>query len=333
MRRVDDDPADTEFQHGAQFGVGLVVPMKDDPVEREPGGVRDVVLSASRDVEVRSFFSDESHPWPVLQRSAHGVDHRAAADPSSSTGTAAAQLVLVIHEQRGADTQPRVLRGRRPWSAAGTGDRSSGASLITALAVVRLTHLRRGHPQRGSPRAFTSPIRHWFFGETESGLRQRGVSSVLDAAVPVVNPGSGPRKVPRTHVVTRCGARSAARLRRPHPDTGRGSGAGRLALVAQRRKVGIEDGEAGHTGQRSAPPDRRDPGVRVLDVVHGVVHRLRGDHVEIEGLGARSMLCSRNVRRHTSGSASSRMSASVTMWPARVSDIRTSSPPFTSFTS
>ena len=54
--------------------------------------------------------------------------------------------------------------------------------------------------------------------------------------------------------------------------------------MRERREIHVEDREARDPALRGATPDRRDARVRVLHVVDGIVHRLGGDEVEVEGL-------------------------------------------------
>ena len=52
----------------------------------------------------------------------------------------------------------------------------------------------------------------------------------------------------------------------------------------ERREVDVGERAARDARARGLAADRRDAGVRVLHVVDGVLHRLRGDDVEVEGL-------------------------------------------------
>ena len=54
-------------------------------------------------------------------------------------------------------------------------------------------------------------------------------------------------------------------------------------LVGERREGRVEDRQARDAAFGRLARDRGDAGVRVLHVVDGVLHRLRGDDVEVEG--------------------------------------------------
>ena len=57
-----------------------------------------------------------------------------------------------------------------------------------------------------------------------------------------------------------------------------------LARVGERCEIGFEDRQPLDPPLGGAPADRRDPRVRVLHVIHGILHRLRRHEVEVEGL-------------------------------------------------
>ena len=88
----------------------------------------------------------------------------------------------------------------------------------------------------------------------------------------------------RTQVVIRCGARKAAASATTSGYAASAREQLELTIVRERREVGLEDRKARDAALCGAAPDRRDAGVRVLHVVDGVLHRLRRDEVEVEGL-------------------------------------------------
>ena len=134
--RVGHDPPDAGGQGGGQLLVGLVVAVEHDAGRREAGREGDVELAAGRDVEVQSFFGDESHHGRAEERLA-GVGDRVGAEGGDVLPAAGPEVRLVVDEQRRpealgqlpevapADREPA---GRREGGRAGRSRRSIGSA-------------------------------------------------------------------------------------------------------------------------------------------------------------------------------------------------------------
>ena len=130
VERVDDDPADTGLERGAQLVGRLVVAVEHDALGREPGVQRDVQLAAGRDVEVEALLGDEARHRGAEERLAR------VRDPPAEAGAVLAGSGRAARPRRrrtaACRTRPPARRGRRRRS---TGSPSAPDAAPTPAAT------------------------------------------------------------------------------------------------------------------------------------------------------------------------------------------------------
>ena len=99
---VDDEPPHAELEREPQLELRLVVPVEHHPLGRKAGSVRDVRLTAGRDVEVEPLFADEASHRDAEERLGR-IRDRAVAERGAVLAASAPQFVLVVHIERCAE--------------------------------------------------------------------------------------------------------------------------------------------------------------------------------------------------------------------------------------
>ena len=293
VERVGDDAPDAALERELQLGVRLVVAVEHDAGRGEAGVERELQLAAGGDVEVQPLVGHEAghgarrgtpcpRTRPRRRRTRRGTRRRGRAARSRSTRRAACRARARarrgrhrrstagrVVDRRGARQQPEVERGAR------RGDLTTRRLVV----VVEARHLvGRVHAEDRERAGETEAAR---LRQPEPRLRERGVVGDHPAVAVEAVERLGEVAHPRGDAV-RCAQRGRlgehARVRRERAEELE------LALVHERRERRVEHRQSRDAHLDRLATDRRDAGVRVLHVVDGILHRLRGDDVEVERL-------------------------------------------------
>ena len=238
-----------------------------------------------------TLLGDEPRHRDAEERLARVRDARAET-ARSTRGTGRRSSVLVVDVQRRAERRRRARRGRR--RRARRARASTDAERGSSDEVERRGHASASSARSSSRRAISSgactprsaervgeadPAR---LGQPQPGLGELGV--VGEHAAVAVEAVERAREVahPRRDLLRRARLRGLVRRRR---DTARARAAARpRARARASARSTVSSGRRATPVGRGLAADRRDPRVRVLHVVDGILHRLRGDDVEIERL-------------------------------------------------
>ena len=156
---VGDDAADAGVTRHRDLGVALVVAVHHQAFGREAGVEGDVQLATGGDVEVQTLLGHEPRHRRAEERLAR-VRHVLGAELLDVGAAPAAQVGLVVDEERGAELARPAAPGPGPRRTAGSSVRSNGAS-IGPLIVADAGRRRRRRRRRGAPSPRARSRRGW----------------------------------------------------------------------------------------------------------------------------------------------------------------------------